>query len=242
MTSLLNLQEFLFLLVVFIANTVESMTGFAGTLLAMPASMQLIGVDEAKTVLNVISLLCCIWITISCYKDTNWKELFKITIFMMLGMIVGIVLFDFVPVSILLKFYALLIIFIALWKFFAKKEFNLSRNFLLWIVVMAGVVHGLFLSGGSLLVIYAAIALKTKKEFRATLAPLWVILDSFLFLNQVRLGHLNETTIPLILWSIIPLSLGIMLGIKLFTKINHQNFLKLTYILLFISGISLLLT
>lgn len=38
--------ELLFLIVVFIANTFEAMTGFAGTLLAMPASMILIGVER----------------------------------------------------------------------------------------------------------------------------------------------------------------------------------------------------
>jgi len=37
---MLSLNEILFLIVVFLANTFESMTGFAGTLLAMPASMQ----------------------------------------------------------------------------------------------------------------------------------------------------------------------------------------------------------
>lgn len=42
----MTLQELLFLLVVFIANTFEAMTGFAGTLLAMPASIRKRGLME----------------------------------------------------------------------------------------------------------------------------------------------------------------------------------------------------
>lgn len=237
----LSLNEILFLIVVFLANTIESMTGFAGTLLAMPASMQLIGVDEAKTVLNMMSLLCCLWVAIGTYKHTNWKELMKITIFMLVGMAIGIVLFDYAPVTILLKIYAIVIIAVALRKFFQKKVIPIPEIGLLAVLIMAGVIHGMFLSGGSLLVIYAATVLKDKTEFRATLAPLWVILDSFMFINQIRLGHVNETTIPLILIALIPLIAGIILGVKLFTKINQKNFLTLTYILLLVSGVSLLL-
>ena len=45
------MAEYLFVLIVFLANVVEGITGFAGTMLAMPAAMLLIGVDEAKIIL-----------------------------------------------------------------------------------------------------------------------------------------------------------------------------------------------
>ncbi|WP_216638972.1 sulfite exporter TauE/SafE family protein [Paenibacillus sp. FJAT-26967] len=236
----ITLQEFLFLLVVLIGNTVESMTGFAGTLLAMPASVLLIGVDEAKTVLNVMALICCSWIAFRHRKHINGKEFRKITGYMFLGMIGGVVIYDTLPSAFLLKIYAVLIIAIALKKMFIKKNVTLPGLLLILTILGAGVIHGMFLSGGSLLVIYAVMVLRDKSEFRATLAAVWAVLDFFLFLNQARLGHVNSDTIPLIGIALVPLALGIALGNRLHHRINQNHFLLVTYVLLFISGVSLL--
>ena len=54
--NFIDIKELLTILVVFSANIVEAITGFAGTMLAMPAAMQLIGVMDAKIVLNVVAL------------------------------------------------------------------------------------------------------------------------------------------------------------------------------------------
>ena len=61
----------------------------------------------------------------------------------------------------------------------------------------------MFVSGGALLVVYAAQVLKEKEEFRATLAPVWVVLNSILLVSQVRQGVFTEGNIRLILISII---------------------------------------
>ena len=46
------MRNMIFLLVLFVANVVQAVTGFAGTLLAMPPAMMLIGVHEAKVILT----------------------------------------------------------------------------------------------------------------------------------------------------------------------------------------------
>lgn len=237
----MTLPELLFLLVVFIANTFEAMTGFGGTLLAMPTSMILIGVDEAKTILNTIALLGCSWIAIRNRQHINKKELAKITGLMLIGLIIGIIAFDALSINYLLKFYAILIILIALKNLFYKKRIQLPALFMIVVVVIAGIIHGLFLSGGSLLVIYALYAFKDKGEFRATLATVWAILDAVMLVNQARLGHLNSETGLMIFIAMIPLAFAILLGNRLHHKINQQTFVMLTYILLVISGFSLLL-
>lgn len=237
----MSFHESIFLLVVLLANIVEAMTGFAGTLLAMPASMILIGVDEAKTVLNAISLICCTWITIRYHKNMDKKEFKKITFFMFIGLLVGVGLFDILSVDYLLKIYALVIIAVALKNIFLKRTISINKIVMICIIVLAGIIHGMFLSGGSLLVIYAATVLKDKSVFRATIAPVWVVLDSFMFVNQVRLGFVNNYTITLILLSLIPLGLAIFIGNKLHDKINQKTFLLMTYFLLLVSGVSLMM-
>ena len=51
------LSEILFLIVLFFSNVVQGITGFAGTVLAMPPSACLIGLDNAKGILNVMALI-----------------------------------------------------------------------------------------------------------------------------------------------------------------------------------------
>lgn len=42
------MKELLFLLVLFVSNVIQAITGFAGTVLAMPPSVYLLGLDHAK--------------------------------------------------------------------------------------------------------------------------------------------------------------------------------------------------
>jgi hypothetical protein len=43
----------------------------------MPFSMLLIGVNEAKTILNILALIACSYIAIANYKYINKKRIFK---------------------------------------------------------------------------------------------------------------------------------------------------------------------
>ena len=54
------IKNILFLIVVFLTNIIQCITGFAGTVLAMPFSIMLVGYDVAKPILNVLGLLASI--------------------------------------------------------------------------------------------------------------------------------------------------------------------------------------
>ena len=238
MNNILN--PILFLFVILIANTIQVLTGFAGNMLAMPFSIRLIGVNEAKTVLNVFTLVACVYIWIKNRAYINKKVFTKIIIFMIIGMLLGIWLFELLPTNFLLTAYAILIIAIALYKMFSKREIRVPDFLMIFVILVAGIIHGMFVSGGALLVIYAVSVLKDKKEFRATLSPVWVVLAIILMFTHAKSGFYTPNTITLIALSMIPLVISIWLGNKLFDKINQAMFLKVTYVLLLISGISLL--
>ena len=88
--------------------------------------------------------------------------------------------------------------------------------------------------------IYATQVLKDKEEFRATVAPVWVVLNSCLMFTQMRAGLIGQGDVRLILISIVPLLVATWIGKKLVKKVSQKVFLNLTYILLLISGISLI--
>lgn len=235
------LNKILFMLVLLFANTVQTITGFAGNLLAMPPSMLLAGVVQAKTVLNIFTLVACLWISIQNRRYIQWNILIKMTAFMLVGMGVGVWLFERISLDILLPAYGVMIILIACKKLFIRKEIAVPQICMIAVLLLAGIIHGMFLSGGALLVVYAVSVLKDKNEFRATVSPVWVILDAILIFSHYQLGYYTPENVWITVISMIPLVISIWLGNMLYKKINQQTFLKITYVLLIISGLTILL-
>lgn len=234
---MLQMKDLLVLLILFCANLLQAITGFAGTLISMPPTIKLIGVDEAKALLNAIAQISSLMIVVTGWKHINWKEFAKMFLLMAVGMLAGIRLFEIFPVNQLLIIYGIMIILIALQKLFGKKEIQLPKAAMLLVLLAAGVIHGMFVSGGALLVIYAAAVLHDKEEFRATVALIWVTIGCYITGSQVQAGHFNEHVILLLLSGIIPVFLGTWIGTKSVKKIRQDVFMKITYVLLLLSGI-----
>ena len=180
-------------------------------------------------------------IAVTGYRHINWKELLKMSAVMLVGMFAGIQICRIVKSeNILLTIYGIIIVVVALKNLCIHTEKKLP-DLILWIVlILAGIIHGMFVSGGALLVIYATQVLKEKEEFRATVAPVWVVLNFFLMVTQFRSGLVETADIRLICISILPLLIATWLGKKLVCKVSQKVFLNLTYILLLISGVSLI--
>ncbi|MFI3257652.1 MAG: sulfite exporter TauE/SafE family protein [Spirochaetales bacterium] len=233
--------DILFFVVIFVSNIIQAITGFAGTMLAMPAAMLLIGLDNAKAILNVIAIIICTLVVIKDRAYINKKEVIKMTAFMIIGICIGMYLLKIIPTGILLQIYGVLITLIALKKLFIKKEVPLPNLVLIFIIILAGIIHGMFISGGSLLVVYAITVLKDKKEFRATLSLLWIFLNSILLITHINAGYFTQD-VRFMTYIAVPIALlSIVIGNKIHHMINQNVFLKITYCLLLISGISLLI-
>lgn len=233
-------RELLVLLVAFLANIVEAITGFAGTMLAMPAAMLLVGVKEAKVMLNVVALFVSTTIAVKNRHSIHRREVIKITSLMLVGMAVGLYLFETLPVTGLMRIYGATIILIALKGLLMKKgEKALPQWVLVGVVLVAGVIHGMFLSGGALLVIYAVSVLKDKDVIRATLAPVWIILNLIILTQDAMVGNVTVQTLKLTVLCLPLVALAIVIGNQLHKKIKQGYFIRLTYLLLVVSGVTL---
>lgn len=250
-------NELLVFLILFFANLIQAITGVAGTLLSMPPTMQLIGVGEAKTLLAAIDQISCLLIVLTGWRAINWKEFGKMAVLMVAGMFVGMKIFEAFPAERLLTFYGLMILIIAMWRLLGpavRKRFsrtgrkNSSQVAFLrlggagkaampLVILAAGIIHGMFVSGGALLVIYASSALKGKEEFRATMAMLWVTIGFYITATQLRSGYFDQKLLWMLGIGLIPVFAGIWIGTKLVKRIRQETFMKLTYVLLILSGI-----
>lgn len=239
------MNNVLFLIVVFLTNIVQCITGFAGTVLAMPFSVMLVGYDTAKPVLNLLGLLASVYVVAVCFKSINKRLLFKMTAFMLFGMAAGMFLKRYIagnPTLLYRLLGTIVIVFAVLnaVRFYAHKDdIRLPTPVSLILLLTAGVVHGLFVCGGPLLVTYAGEKIKDKNEFRGTLSAAWIILNGIMFVTDIVEGSFTLPVIKISLVSALVLVFALIIGNLLSKKMSRALFLQITYVLMLISGVSL---
>ena len=270
-----------FFLVILLSNIIQGITGFAGTILAMPPSLMLVGYDTAKPVLNVLGLLSGIYVFAGHRKHVCWGELKKIVAVMAAGIVGGIFLKGFFAGR-ERALYALLGLFVVclslqglhkLWRDWlgtqedaaagaeaaaeakaaagaktaeAKaaaegKAAGPDKAGLYLLLGLAGIVHGIFVSGGPLLIGYLTKRIQDKVSFRATISTVWVVLNTIILLDDIRSGLWNPELVKIQVASIPFLLAGMAVGSRLYAKMSQRLFRLITYVLLFVSGISLLI-
>lgn len=251
-------DNLLLYVVVFLSNIIQCITGFAGTVLAMPFALMLVGYDVAKPVLNVLGVAASIGVIASAPKSVNKHEFTKILSIMAVGILIGELVMNYcnITAGILYKLLgALVLLFTVLGcidEFFGKKPMNMlfkfkrghdlmddTANFL--ILAVAGAVHGMFVCGGPLLVLYADRKFKDKQEFRTTLSAVWLVLNSLIFLSDAMEGYFIEATVATLAASTVVLLFAVIAGNLVARKLNRKVFMIITYVLMAVSGISLLI-
>ncbi len=236
-------SDILFILIIFLSNIIQTITGFAGTALAMPLSLLLEGNDIAKPVLNLVALLVSLFVVILHYKEIAWKHFFIILLVVGLGFGLGYLVEQIqMEGKILLYVYGSIVILISLLFFFLDFEkISLPYWLMLLFLFLGGIMHKLYVSGGPFVVIYALHELKDKNQFRSTLSLLWIILNSVLFITHLTKGILLPHTWLLFAIGALASILSILLGTFIAPKLSKKIFLKITCVLLFVSGVTLFL-
>ncbi|MBE6726773.1 MAG: sulfite exporter TauE/SafE family protein [Ruminococcaceae bacterium] len=232
----------LFLLILFAAFTIQSLTGFGGPLFAMPLSIPAVGVHLAKPVITLCAWASAAVIAWKNRKDIVWRELFKMSGTMLVFMVAGLWLFRTVQMQFLQAIYGAVVLCIGLKKLFFPSEEAMPRWMVILSICLAGVMQGMFVSGGSFLVIYAVGAIPEKQQFRATLSGVWAFVNIFLLATYVLDGSFTAEVVRTSALALIPLSAAVVCGSLLAGKLNQKAFLKAAYILLAVSGAVLLLT
>lgn len=270
------MNETLFFIVILLANIVQGITGFAGTILAMPASLLLVGYGVAKPVLNLLGLMSGVYVFAGQHRFVEWREVGRICLVMAVGILCGIFLKSFLEEKEDIL-YVLLGIFVVVLaaqglisrRLHAGKEEKASEegegsekmqeacqpsdtvlnesvpgkpsagSYVL--LGIAGIVHGIFVSGGPLVISYLTGRIRDKSRFRATISTVWIILNSIILCDDIRSGLWDLTLLRTFLISIPFLLAGMAAGSVLYRRMSQNFFMVLTYVLLLISGLLLLI-
>ena len=235
------MTEVLFFLVILFGVFLQSSVGF-GTVVTMPLGILLMGMGVTKPVVTFIALLTGLSVLIKEYKHINWRELVKMAGVMLIGVLAAQWVSGRVKMNYLLVLYGAVVIGIGVKKLFwpaTKPAPKAMQNLAL---AIAGIMQGLFVSGGSFLAVYAVDRMPEKQELRATNNALWAILNTVMLALYFTSGQVDKKVLVMGAIAVIPMILGVWLGGVFTSRIKQQTFLKLVYVILIASGIVLLIS
>ena len=246
------MEHVLFYIVILLANIIQGITGFAGTILAMPFSLRLVGMDTAVPVLNALGLLSGIYVFAGNYRHVKWKELLRVVIVMGIALLAGIWIRSSLSgrPRLLYCILGVLVLAISVRGLFTVlspkaaetggKQPSAGSEALQWaLLVAAGIVHGMFVSGGPLLIAYLTKRIENKEEFRATISTVWIFLNGILLISQIAAGQWTAALLKTQLISIPFLLAGMFIGSVLYKRMSQRVFMIITYVLLLIAAVTL---
>jgi len=175
-------------------------------------------------------------------RHINWKELGKMSAVMIVGLALGLWVFKTVELDFLLVIYGITVVIIGAKKLFFPSEKEAHPALQYTALGLAGLMQGLFVSGGCFLAVYSVARLKDKQEFRATSNAIWGVLNALLIITYFFDGSITDEVLITCGICIVPVFIIAWLAGILAKRINQKTFLKAAYVILMISGSVLLVS
>ena len=233
--------------VVFVAFLVEAATGFGSVLVALTVGALWFPVT------TLLGWLVPVNLVLSTYLVTRgWRSLDRVFLLrralplMIAGLAVGTVVTQVVDASALKPVFAGFVVAVALWQVRVAMVGAQTRPLAAPVRVAAlfgaGLVHGMFATGGPLAVLVAARELTDKAAFRATLSAVWVVLNLLVLPRLAHDGAVSLSTLRVSAVMLVPLALGIAAGEWAHHLLDERRFRVVVGALLVAGGAVLLVS
>jgi len=222
------------------AYTVEAVTGFGSIVIALALGALLLPIPEMLPVLVPLNIVMSGYLSIRHRSRIHWPTLLRLILPLMAGgTLLGYLLRPALGGTLLQTLFGVLIVWFAareLWRLrgggTARQHGPLAMGGLM---LAAGASHGLFASGGPLLVYALAGTSLDKSALRATLIAVWFSLNSLLTVIFLLDGTLLPA-LPRLLAYLPLVVVGIVAGEWLHRRIDERRFRQLVFAVLVVTG------
>ena len=229
---------------ILLAYTLEAVTGFGSIVIALSLGALLLPIEQLLPVLVPLNIGMTGYLV--------WRHRAQIDRHLLLGTILpgmlagtalGYLLLPYLDAALLKRGFGALILWFAgreLWRLRHATALPVRPQWLTRLLTLgAGLSHGLFASGGPLLVYGLAGTTLDKARFRATLVSVWFTLNSLLTAAFLADGRL-QPALPQVLAYAPLLLVGLWLGEHLHRRFDERHFRIAIYALLLVTGTLLL--
>jgi len=236
-----------FALVVVAAYTVQTATGFGAMLVCVTLGAQLIGLEEVIRLMVPLSFLQTGYIVIRHRDGIDWGLLLKRVLpLMTLGMAFAFLLLTQVGGPWLGLAFGVMVLALSARDLHHLRSTNtapekpISRPASVAALLGAGVIHGIYASGGPMLVYAIGREGLTKTAFRSTLSMVWIVLNGILVARFLLAGDYDREAALDVLLLVPTVPLGILLGEWVHHRIDERTFRMAVLALLVAAASSLI--
>jgi uncharacterized membrane protein YfcA len=221
------------------AFATEGALGFGATVIAASLGGQLVDVAVLVPAFVPVNIALSSWLVARGADRIAWRLLLELAPPIALGAAIGLAAFHPGPaLAIALGVFVAALAALELARPAARPLPALARRALL---VAAGIAHGLFGTGGPLVVYVARRRLADPRAFRATLAVLWLALNVALVVRFACAGLYTRDSLQLLAIVAAALIPGLALGERLHARLDPARFARLVWLLLLAAGVALAL-
>jgi len=230
----------LLILGIFIGFYVQTVIGFAGSLIALPILLLGMELPDAIAYISIFYLFSSAFLITKEWKNIDKKIILKLALTSIIGVLLGILVLRYSKPILLKKGLGIFILIYVAYVFYGKTKVELKRGGVISFGVLAGFFSGVFSTGGPLYVICIENSVKEIKAFRATMIGVLGLVTLTRVPALAVSGLLNFSHLKMTLLVIPFFLFAQFLGKRTFMKINENMFKKLLLGLLCFSGIILL--
>jgi uncharacterized membrane protein YfcA len=231
--------------VVLAAFAVEAALGFGATVVTVALGAFLVPIESLLPAFVPLNMVLSLYLAGRYSRDVDRRFLFaRIVPWMGLGLPLGLVAAARLGSGSLRLVFGVFVVLLSAFELRrgrrdAEPRPDAGRLVGGAVLFAAGVVHGLFATGGPLAVYVAGRELPDKARFRATLSALWLLLNVALVGSFAAAGRLGSASLALTAMLALPLLGGILLGEVLHRRVPAALFRTLVFALLLAAGLLL---
>lgn len=223
-----------------IAFATEGAIGFGGTVIAASIGAQIVPIEDLLPAFVPLNLALSTWLLTRGFRAVAWRMLLvEIALPVGLGAAGGLALFHLPAKTVLALVFGVFVAGLAILELARPADRPLARPWQIVLLVLGGVAHGLFGTGGPMIVYVVRRKLPDKRAFRATLAVLWLTLNTALLVNFLSLDLYRRHTLDLGIALAIVIIPGLYLGERVHHALEPARFERVVWGLLLGAGAAL---
>lgn len=229
------------LAILFATHFLGGVAAFGSTLLALPLLL-LTGwnLPPAVALLLIVGLAQAVQVTCLTWRSTDRRALAHILVVAGLGIPIGLQFGGLLPARVLGVCLGVLLIGAGASRLFERllrKDCVVPLWALNALLLIGGVVHGAFGSGGTTLTIYGRYALQDKATFRGTLSVMWVMMNVTVLTGMAVRDQITGETVLMALPGVPVVALATWLGHRTANRLSQEQFANAVAGLLCFAGI-----
>lgn len=225
---------------IFCGFFVQTVVGFAGSLIALPILLIGLKLPDAIAYISIFYLFSSVSLVYKEWRNIDRTVIMKLGLASAIGVIIGIVVLTYSKPILLKKALGVFILLYVAYVIVGKTDIKLGNKGNTIFGILGGFFAGVFSTGGPLYVIAVKNTVEEARVFRATMIGVLALVTAIRIPSLAIGGVLTAGHLKISLLILPVFFLAQFLGGHLFLKINEQMFKKVLLGLLCLSGTALI--